>query len=170
MAFDANPSSSTMNSYVDVTFADEYFSLHFRGGDAWSAFTTGQKQSLLASASTILDTFTYGGLKTSKTQPMQWPRQGIYDDEGTAYSSAVVPVKVRQAACELAYWIFTEGDRVLDDTTMNQLETFSAGPLDVKIRKSVGYPAIIESLLNSVGTGTLLSMGSSGVKSLSMSL
>lgn len=170
MAFDANPSSSTMNSYADTTMADEYFSLHFKGSAAWAAFTTGQKQSLLVSASTILDTFVYGGLRTVKTQPLQWPRQGIYNDEGTLYSSATVPLKVQQAACELAYWIFTEGDRVLDDVTMSQLETFKAGPLDVKMRKFVAYPPIVESLLTSVGAGTLLSMNKSGPKSLDMGL
>jgi hypothetical protein len=170
MAFDANPASATMNSYTSVEFADDYFALHFKGNEAWIAFTTSQKQSLLVSATTILDTFSYGGLKTVRTQPLQWPRQGIYDDEGNAYSSADQPFKVKQATCELAYWIWTEGDRTLDDTTVTQYESFSAGPLTVKMRKPVSYPQNVLDLLNSVGTGTLLSTGKSGATSLNMAL
>lgn len=170
--FDAGPLSATMNSYASVEFADDYFSGSFRAGPTWAELDDTQKQAALVQASNFLDTFIYGGLKTSRTQPMQWPRSGMYDNEGNAYSSQVLPTKVLQATCEMAFWYVNEGNRVLDDVTVSQYEGFKAGPLDVKIRKGAAtMPPEVLQLLNAVGLGTVISTGDNGsAKTMNMSL
>lgn len=169
--FDADPVSATMSSYVTVSFADDYFSAKFTGA-GWADLSTELKQAALVSATNILDTYVYGGLRAQRLQPLQWPRSGIYNDEGTPYSSATVVTKVQQATCELAHWIYTEGDRTLDDTTLQQLDNFQAGPVNFKIRsKAMVVPLEVQALLTSIGPGVLLSMGSNGgPKSIGMNL
>lgn len=173
--FDPNPDSATMNSYASVLDADDFFASKFVPADAeqWADLDETTKQALLCSATRVLNTFVYGGLRTTASQPLQWPRQGLYTDEGQPWASISVPLPMKEATCEQAYWIWTEGNRVLDDTTMGQLESFSAGPLDVKIRKNplakISVAAL--DLINSMGKGTLISTGDTGgPKTLNMSL
>lgn len=167
---DANPASSTMNSYCDLTFADEYFSLRF-GAEAWADFEEAKKEALLVRATNKLDTFKYGGLKTSRTQPLMWPRQGIYDDEGNPYPQSVVPVKVKAATCEMAFWYWTEDDRFISDTDAGQIESYSAGPLSVKAKAGANdFPKIVTDMLSSIGEGTLLLGSVSGARTMQIRL
>lgn len=171
--FDADPQSATMNSYVSVEDADDYFASRFDlnvvdGGKGWSDFDESTKQALLVSASRILDTLQYGGLKTLRHQPMQWPRQTMYDNEGNAYPSNVLPEKMKQATCEMAFWKWTEGDRYLSDTDLRQVDSVKIGPLDVKALKGADtWPKVVTDLIKSIGAGTLL-VDPSGNKAQSM--
>jgi hypothetical protein len=160
-----------MNCYTDVAYADTYFSLRF-GAEAWADFDEPKKESLLVRASNMLETFKYGGLKTSRLQPLLWPRRGIYDDEGTSYSTSVVPAKVQQAACELAIWYWTEEDRYFSDVDLGQLTSLEAGPLKVTAKKGpLDMPKQVAELLSSMGTGIYLGTSDvSGARSLSMRL
>jgi hypothetical protein len=168
---DATPSSSTMNCYTDVAFADAYFALRY-GAEAWVDFDTTKKEALLVRATNTLDTFKFGGLKTSRTQPLLWPRQGIFDDEGYWYDKTVVPVKVQKATCELALWYWTEDDRFFSDIELSQLESWKAGPADVKAKKgALDLPKTVMELLTSIGTGVFLGTNdTSGPRSLTMHL
>lgn len=162
--FDASPSSATMNSYTSVEFADDYFMGSFKG-TGWADLDLAVKQGALVQATNFLETFVYSGLKSSRTQPLQWPRQGMYDNEGNAYSPATVPVKVQQALCEMAFWIYNEENRTLDDTTLLQFNSFKAGPLDVAISaKAITVPREVLWLLNALGQGTVISTPDTGSK------
>ncbi len=168
--FDSTPTSGTMNSYTSVSFADDYFVARF-GAESWSSFDEPKKFALLVQATNVLDTYMYGGLRTSRSQPLQWPRQGIYNDEGTPYSSAVLPAKMEKATCEMALWLFTEEDRLLNDVALQQVDAFKAGPLDLKIRKNaMVIPEKVLSTIKSIGAGTLISTGESTKTSMSINL
>jgi hypothetical protein len=173
--FDAVPTSATMNSYVSVSDADDFFASKYIPSDAepWSELETAVKQALLCSATRVLNTFIYGGLKTSQAQPLQWPRSGMYTNEGTAWPSATVAVPMQQATCEQAFWIWQEQNRELSDTALQQYEGFKAGPLDLKIRKNplANISADALALINSMGIGSLISTGDTGgPKTMNMSL
>lgn len=162
MAIDTLPLSPTMNAYCDVAFADAYFTFRF-GGEAWLGFDIEKKEALLVRASLTLDTWSYGGYKKSGTQPMKWPRSGLVDDEGYSVSDTTVPTRVKQAACEMAYWMWTEEDRLMSDTDLRQIDSFSAGPLDVTAKKgAMTTPAACTDLIRSLGKGFLLSTGDDG--------
>lgn len=173
--FDADPVSATMNSYVSVEDADDFFASKYIPADAdqWLELDLAVKEALLCSATRVLNTFVYGGLRSVRTQPLQWPRSGMYNDEGYAWPSTVVATPIKQATCEQAYWMWTEGTRVLDDTTLQQVDSFKAGPLDVKIKKDalVNISRDALALINSMGQGTLISTGQAGgAKTMNMSL
>ncbi len=168
--FDASPLSLTLNSYSSVQFADDYFIAKF-GAESWASFANSKKYALLVSATNILDTFVYGGLRTNTAQPLQWPRQGIYSDEGIKFSPLSLPVNMIKATCEMAFWIWTEEDRMVSDITAQQLEGFKAGPLDLKISKdAIIMPPIVKSLISSIGKGVLVSDGQLSKQTLNMQL
>lgn len=173
--FDAGPQSATMNSYTTVDFADDYFTGRY-GSDLWTALGDADqdlitKQSLLVYASNIIDTFTFAGYKSNRQQPLMWPRTGLFNDDGAYYSPTVVPVKVQQAACEMALWKLTEQDRPLDDIAIQQYDNFKAGPLTLAIKnKALLFPHEMIRMLTSLGQGILVNTGSDGSGAVSMTM
>lgn len=154
--FDSTPSSSVSNSYLSVTEADDYFAGRF-GADKWATFTNTQKQQLLVTSTKQLDTAVYGGRRAKQIQSLQWPRFGLADADGYAISDLTIPTKLKEAACEMAYWIWTEEDRLLSDTEILQVDTYKVGPIDVQVNKErIVFPPKVEEMIKSIGPGVLV--------------
>lgn len=170
MAFvlDANPSSSTMNSYVSLAEADDYFAGNFSAMARWEELTESQKNAALRQATLILDNLAYAGYKTVSTQPLQHPRKSVVDREGYAYDENVVITKVKYATCELAYWIANEENRLFDDTELEQFKSINMGPINAT--KDDGYeasdlPGAVKDMLEAVSPGFMKDdVGSSSPK------
>jgi hypothetical protein len=146
-----------MNSYAAVAEADDFFAARY-GAEAWAALDNTVKESLLITATNVLDTFTYGGLRTVRTQPLKWPRQLIYTDEGQLLSALSVPTQVKAALFEMAYWKWTEDERPATDAELQQLKASKVGPLDYTFKEGVALiPAIVLNLIRGIGPGTLIS-------------
>ena len=91
---------SNATSYISVADADSYFS--DRNNSAWAALTTAQKEAGLLYATTTLDTqYKWDGYKKTSTQALDWPRISAEDGNGDLVENQV-PVKIKQACCELA--------------------------------------------------------------------
>lgn len=180
MAFvlDADPTSVTMNCYATLAEADDYFAARFDsldsgdiGTEVWSGFDEAKKTALLVTASRELDNFTYGGFPVLRGQPMQWPRKSMYDYNSYLYPSNVLPVKVKQACFELAYWRWTEADRAFSDTELQQLESQKLGPVDyVALKGAKTFPTKVIDLLSSIGPGALVATGQSSTSASRISL
>lgn len=169
---DANPSSPTMNCYVDLDFADAYFDARFDfyddsdlGNQTWASFDPIKKTALLISATNDLESFNFGGLKTIRTQPLKWPRQALFDFEAIPVDKLTVPNKIKQATCELAYWKFREGDRTADDYTQAQLESMKVGPLDIKMNPTARrFPQKVLDYINGIGPGIIITGGGTAAR------
>lgn len=96
-----------VNSYVTADEADDYLSDRLYS-TAWTDATTAQRESALVMASRALDGQHYRGAITSDSQAMAWPRDCVYDQEGRAIDSAVVPQAVKDAQCEVALALLAE--------------------------------------------------------------
>jgi hypothetical protein len=95
-------------------------------------------------------------MKLGRTQSLQWPRSYLLDTNG--YQLTGIPEKLKEAVCEMAYWIWSEGDRILSDTEILQVDSYNVGPINVSVnQKRVVLPPAVEALLNSMGPGVLLS-------------
>lgn len=172
MAFviDSNPLSPTMNCYVSVAEADNYFSAKF-GAEGWADLEEATKVALLYGATNVLDTFQFDGQRTTRTQPLKWPRKLIYNDESVEQNPQVVHPKVKQATFELAYWKWTEEDRPATDAELFQLKSSSVGPLDYQFKDGFEYiPPHVVDILKSIGPGVLMKAPGSrgGVRSITL--
>lgn len=159
--FDSTSAASTSNSYLSVAEADDYFAGRF-GGDKWSTFSSAQKQQLLVTSSKQLDTASFGGRRSKQIQSLQWPRFGLSDYDGYNILDTVIPSKIKEAVCEMAYWIWTEDDRILSDTEIQQVDSYKVGPIDVAVNKErIIFPIKVEELIKSIGPGVLVDLSTS---------
>jgi hypothetical protein len=93
------------NSYVDLTFANQFMTNH--GRKEWLALDEEIKKTTLIKATTYVDNlFTWKGLKSSQEQALSFPRTNISDLDG--FEVLGIPIKLKQAICEAAYYGFSE--------------------------------------------------------------
>jgi len=103
------------NAYANVADGDAYHAGHLYAS-AWTAASADNKAVALVMASRLIDAeYQFGGVKTTDSQAMQWPRYRCPDPDrdsmmgvGLLLTSEnwvpenLVPKPVVQAACELA--------------------------------------------------------------------
>lgn len=145
----ADVGGPTSNSYVTVAEADAYFGDAF-GRPLWTPLDPAVKGQLVISASRTLDQYiTWNGYKATDTQSMEWPR--IYTSEAD-----VIPVKVKYAVYELAYYMFQNNGISF---AMQTVDSVKVGPVSVDFTgQSVdsGIPSFIENLLGDLGTPIIM--------------
>lgn len=173
MAFviDSNPASPTMNCYVSVAEADDYFSVKFGAAEAWAEFTEDEKVALLYGATNALETFQFDGQRTVRTQPLKWPRKLIYNEESVQQPADEVHPKIKIATFEMAFWKWTEDERPATDAELFQLKSSKVGPLDYQFKDGFQYiPPHIVDIIKSIGPGVLISAPGTkiGVRSISL--
>lgn len=89
-------STGTSSAYSTVEQADLYFATRLFVSE-WSAAAPNQKQTALIEATRFLDKFNYKGIKTSSTQPHEFPRTYLAD-----YATDSVPEPILMAQFEIA--------------------------------------------------------------------
>ena len=103
------------NTYADVADGDAYHAGHLYAS-AWTGATTASKTAALVMASRLIDAeYRFGGVKTTDSQALQWPRYRCPDPDRDAslrvgllmtsdnwVPENLVPKAVIQATCELA--------------------------------------------------------------------
>lgn len=95
-------------SYASVAEADTY---HTNFGNTGWTGTTIAKEVALRNATQFLDTEyhrLWKGARVDDDQALDWPRAFIQDEDGFAIESDIVPVKLKNAAIELALSALTE--------------------------------------------------------------
>lgn len=121
--------SSLSNSYTDRTFADAFLERNI-WADAWTAATTASRDAALVWATQLLDdSVVWLGQRVSETQALGWPRYQVWDRDGYAIASNVVPVAVQRATAELARLLLI-ADRTAEAETVAYRE-LEAGPLRI---------------------------------------
>lgn len=87
------------NSYVDVDYADNYFSV--RGAKSWEDLDTETKQVCLVKATDYIDNvFDWNGTKSTKEQALKFPRKNLIDSDG--FEVLGIPLCLKDAVCECA--------------------------------------------------------------------
>lgn len=143
------------NSYVSLEYADEYFTTHPFYSDAWqSIFDSERRKALLIAGSRQLDVqFLWRGTQVTTTQGLQWPRYGAYDDYGTYISQNVIPERLMQAACEMAYYL-TKGDVGQNTQAAQGLDRLKIDVIELEFSGNTSQPVVsnaIISLLRGLG-------------------
>ena len=105
---DTSPGADTANSYCTRAEADTYHDVHLYA-DIWRATEAWKKDAALIWASRLLDEqVAWQGTKVSASQSMRWPRSGVSDADGYAFSSDAIPAWLANATAELARYLLTE--------------------------------------------------------------
>jgi hypothetical protein len=117
----ATPGAANANSYATLVEANAYHEAHLYAS-AWNAADTTKRTAALVWAARLLDQeVLWGGYATTEYQAMMWPRTNLYDRDGYAIDSDVIPKEVKDAQAELARKLI-ESDRTAESGT----EGFSA--------------------------------------------
>lgn len=143
------------NSYASLEYADEYFLSHPFYSDSWSGIISSDKRTaLLIAASRQLDVqFLWRGTRVSTTQGLEWPRYGAYDDYGQYISQNIVPERVVQATCEMAYYL-SKGDVSQNTQASQGLDRLKIDVIELEFSGSTSQPVVgsaVISLLRGLG-------------------
>ena len=68
--------------------------------------------------------------KAVSTQALRWPRSYVYDPDGARLPTAIVPAPIREACCELAYYLLKE-DRAAE-LEVPEFQAITVGPIDLQ--------------------------------------
>lgn len=142
--------SSTANSYISVAEADVFFA-NSVGNTAWLT-SAASKEASLIEATRILDSqFKWVGFIANNDQALRWPRTDAYDADGRMISAVTVPKLIKDATCNLAYFLLQSGGL---NQTQSDLKGLKLGPIDLKFiegQSVIGVPKYIVKSLQSLG-------------------
>jgi len=130
VTIDATVGGASANSYVTLATANTYFEGRLNVTD-WTGATDDNKNRALVSAARRLDQESYEGIRASSTQALQWPRDGLYDEDGNSIDEDTIPQRVQDAQCELALYML--GEDLLEDTGLEGFDAVKVGPIDVEV-------------------------------------
>ena len=157
--FDSTPKSTTANSFVSVSDADDYFAAHLEQS-TWTDLDTPTKQSALVQATSRLNMEWFMGLKTTLDQRLVWPRKVVVGRElgvhGFILDADTIPVYLQQATCEqaLVYIKINAGTFMLEDEDVETMKSYKIGPLDIGVRPGLEGDRIrgkVANLLKAIG-------------------
>lgn len=130
---DDSGSIQNANSYVSLAYVDAYFVE--KNDVSWGDLDQEVKEAALISATRYFDNVNYGkikGIKLTKTQNTQFPRDAIFDEDGDEISG--IPENLKMAICE--YAIRAVSNSLAPDPNYNDNGLFiksfreKTGPLD----------------------------------------
>lgn len=136
MSLVATDGADNANSYCSTTFADAYFETRL-GSSSWASAT--DPEAALIQATRILDyNFDWTGYRHSSTQSLGWPRDFVpHPDsrwitlDGQYIDNTVVPNQIREATCEMAYFLVTNGGYVGETSDLSSL---TVGPIKLGMK------------------------------------
>ncbi|MCB9902407.1 MAG: hypothetical protein H6826_13775 [Planctomycetes bacterium] len=131
MALDATVSGSASDSYATLAEATAYHAARL-WSDEWGASTDPKREAALKWATRLIDQldFPTTSQKAVSTQALRWPRSYVYDPDGARLPTAIVPAPIREACCELAYYLLKE-DRAAE-LEVPEFQAITVGPIDLQ--------------------------------------
>lgn len=164
---------ASANSYVSVADADLYFANHPFFYDTWQDLGVLDKERLLITATSDLDTFfNWNGYPSYREQVLGWPRSNVlppnnqlgyqsaspyqtrtYDARNYYLSNVLIPENVKKATCEMAVYL-SKGDPFKQQSSRG-LESLKIDVIELHFDKSITplpLPAPALALLRGLGT------------------
>ena len=162
----STPGASNANSYEEVAEANAYFTTRLFLNPAWD--TAEDAAALLVWGTRLLDAMFVGrkilridgtnkyyvtlrkwtGAPATTTQRLSWPRTGMFDRNGNAIASNVIPQDLKDALSELAGQLLA-GDRTLDnDVSVQGVKSVKAGSVAISFKDMILAQVIPDAVLN----------------------
>ena len=111
VVIDATAGGASANSFVTLAEAQAYMDARLNG-DTWTAASTDTQNRALVEATRDISNKDFGGRRVTVTQSLSWPRWGALDPDqpyGWLFDSTIVPTRVKNATCELAFQFVNYG-------------------------------------------------------------
>lgn len=141
---------ASANSYVDVAYADEFFTNSINNS-SWPTVLA-DKEAALIEATRLLDSqFEWNGAIVIGDQALRWPRTSAYDMDGRLIASDIVPKILKDTVCNLAYYLIQSGGL---NQSASDLKSLKVGPIDLKFNEGlsvIGVPRFVAKSLQSLG-------------------
>jgi hypothetical protein len=121
VAIDATAGGASANSFVTLAEATTYMQGRMNS-DAFDNATTDEQNRSLVEATRDVSVMEYVGRRASSTQVLSWPRWGATDPDsayGWLFVSTVVPQRIKDATCELAFQYLSAGSSDLASADPN---------------------------------------------------
>lgn len=122
-------------SYVDIEYIDNYLSN--RGYTAWTTLSDVVKETAIRRAIVFIEGFSFLGSRSSDSQVLEFPREGIYYPSGIEMIG-VVPNEIKNALCEAAYIESQESGSLFPTQSDRSLKKRKVGSLEREFYKSSG--------------------------------
>lgn len=150
MPIDATVGGVSSNSYVEEAYANSYLSERLDASEYVDEENSVKRQQALITATRYLDQrVVWVGDRATTDQSLEWPR---VDREGESIEAGIIPVKIRQATCELALYLLKNGDPI--GTT--SLDAMRVGSISIDFNEKVDrvmLPEHVTAMISNYGRG-----------------
>ena len=160
ITIDASVGGAAANSYLTEAEADAYFDGHITPNPFLNA---SNRKVLLVHATRLLDHYMeWDGIRMDpeEDQALEWPRQNVLD-----VLTTVVPIRVKNAVCELAAYIAT--NQTSED--LAEVDKIRIGPITIELdSEGSGFllPPGVVRMLNHLGSAK--SLPKSGISTVAL--
>lgn len=159
---------ASATSYATLQDATDYMEIR-PGASSWFAYDQSVQERYLMYATGMMDRLAEydGTIADSTNQALRWPRVEAYDCDGIEQDSTSIPLEVKEAAVEFAFYL-TEDDRLaIPDLIGQGFSEAKVGPLAVKVRRNLRFSKASDNVNYTLGClGTITRGNYGGVSSL----
>ena len=130
---------ASANSYCSRAVADTYHENRLHA-DTWADADDDTKDAALLMATRVIDQqFVWAGFRSVPgTQRLEWPRDGLLNDEGDlALSSAAIPERLQHATAEFARLLIDSDTTVASGTSGGAITSLKAGSVKIDYASGV---------------------------------
>ena len=127
------------NSYCSRAVADTYHENRLHAA-TWTDADDSTKDSALLMATRVIDQqFAWAGVRsTPGSQALEWPRDGLLNDEGDlALSSAEIPKRLQDATAEFARLLIDSDTTVTSGVAGGAIKSLKAGSVKIDYAEGV---------------------------------
>lgn len=165
---DASVGGVASNSYATAVEATTYFSERLPLTPPWE--DADNPEAALIMATRVLDAMAmpgktfipasggapahfrqrpqWTGAPASTTQRLAWPRTGMYDANGNAIASTVLPRALKEALAELAGQLVVADTTLDNDVSVKGITSIRAGSVSLSFKDSIAAKVIPDAVLN----------------------
>lgn len=160
----ATPKAINANTYILSVDSNTYFEARV-SGSSWEDIDDEIRATALVHATRVLDySYDWNGYKTNNDQALDWPRENVWDKNDLLLDENTIPTKVKEAICELAYFLTTE-DKFAEPESKG-IREMKAGSLNIIFDKRDPKEVLPANVLDMLWDyGELMGAGGGGMKS-----
>ena len=133
------PGGASANSYCSRAVADTYHENRLHAA-TWTAADDSTKDAALLMATRVLDQqFAWAGVRsTPGTHGLEWPRDGLLNDEGDlALDRSTIPTRLQDATAEFARLLIDSDTTVTSGVAGGAIKSLKAGSVKIDYAEGV---------------------------------